>query len=153
VFAIALAYWLLTDRSATGRFPALGRLPGSAARPHLKLDPVIIERADVVGATASGPVGIGFPVVAEFVKVPVTNDRRAPVAAEDVQGWLDFKRMNGEDLAERVQARRAHTPQAPDLSQFARLDDPALNEARIPPGSTRHLDVVAFADAFGGFRM
>jgi len=153
-FAIVLAYWLLTEQSATARFPALGRLPGSASRPHLTLDPVIIQRAPIVAAAASGPVGIGVgPIVAEFVKCPVSNDDRAPVAAEDVQGWLQFDRTNGEHLAERVQARWAHTEQAPDRSPFARLDDPALNEVQIPAGSTRHLDLVAFADEFGGFRM
>lgn len=152
-FAIVLAYWLLTEQAVTARFPALGHLPGSAPRPRLKLDSVIIEQA-VAHASASGPVGIGVsPFVAKFVKVPVSNDDRAPVAAEDVQGWLDFERSNGECLATRVQARWAHTEQAADRSLFARLDDPALNEVRIPAGSTRHLDVVAFADEFGGFRM
>lgn len=59
----------------------------------------------------------------------------------------------GKNLAECVQARWAHTEQAPDRSPFARLDDPALNEVRIPAGSIRHLDLVAFAEEFGGFRM
>jgi hypothetical protein len=99
-------------------------------------------------------VGIGVsPFVAEYIKVPVSNDHRAQAAAEDVQAWLDFTGTDGEGLAEGVQARWAHTEQAPDRSQFARLDDPALSEARIPAGSTRHLDVVAFADEFSGFRM
>lgn len=153
-FAIVLGYWLLTEPSATARFPALGRLPGSAAQPHLALDPVIVERAAVVAAGVSGPAGIGVsPVVAQYIKVPVSNDHRAQVAAEDVQAWLDFENADGEPLAEHAQARWAHTEQAPDRSQFARLDDPALNEVQIPPGSTRHLDVVAFADEFGGFRL
>jgi hypothetical protein len=154
VFAIVLVYWLLTEQVATARFPALGRLPGSAARPRLALDPLIIQRAPIVAGAASGPVGTGAGlVVAEFVKCPISNDPRAAVAAEDVQGWLRFDRINGENVAERVQARWAHTEQAPDRSPFARLDDPALNEVQIPAGSIRHLDVVTFADEFGGFRM
>jgi hypothetical protein len=56
-------------------------------------------------------------------------------------------------IAEGVQARWAHTEQAPDRTEFARLDDPALNEVRIPAGSSRHLDVAACADELGGFRM
>ena len=70
-----------------------------------------------------------------------------------MQGWLDFEGTNGKTLTNHVQARWAHTEQAPDRSPFARLDDPALNEVRIPAGSTRHLDVVACADVFGGFRI
>jgi len=167
VFAVVLAYWLLTEQSAATRFPALARLPGAAPRPHLKLDPVVIQTQAVEptrrGETSrpggagqsSKSTGTGIPTfAAQFVRVPVSNDYRAPVPAEDVQGWLDFKRVNGQALAApRSQARWAHTEQPGDRSRFARLDDPALNEARIPAGSTRHLDVVAFAYEFGGFRV
>ena len=150
-FAAAFAYWLLTDQSATARFPALGRLPASVARPRLQLDKVVIHEAPV--STVRGNEPVGHPVLAAFIKVPVTNDHRATVPAEDVQAWLDFERTDGEGIANRVQARWAHTEQAPDRSRFARLDNPALNEARIPVGSTRHVDLLAFADEFGGFRM
>jgi hypothetical protein len=153
-FVLVLAYWLLTDRAATSRWPGLARLPGAVAVPRLRLEEAVIERAAVVMAGASGPAGLGVGQFdADYVKVPVTNDRRAPVAAEDVQGWLAFEDASGNSLAEGVQARWAHTEQAADRGPFARLDDPALNEARIPAGSTRHLDVVACADQLGGFRM
>jgi hypothetical protein len=153
-FVLVLAYWLLTERAATTRWPSLGRLPGATPMPRLRLDRPLVERAAVVQAAASGPVGIGGgPFAADYVKVPVTNDHRAAVAAEDVQAWLKFEDADGEVLAERVQARWAHTEQAADRGPFARLDDPSLNEAAIPAGSTRHLDVVACADEMGGSRM
>ena len=113
-----------------------------------------VVQALVYGARASGPTGLGVPdFMAQFVKVPVANDPRARVAAEHVHGWLDFATADGEAIAGRVRAGWAHTEQAPDRSPFATDDDPGLNEAEIPAGITRHLDVATYADEFGGFRM
>jgi hypothetical protein len=153
LLVIVLAYWLVTDRGAVTRWPKLGKLPGAYPAPRLLLRDPVIERA-MVHSQASGPAGIGVPdFPADFIKVPITNDRRAAVAAEDVIGTLSFRTADGELIAEDVAARWAHTEQAADRSQFARLDDPALNEVRIPAGLTRHLDIATCAAKLGGFRM
>ena len=55
VFVIVLAYWLLTEQFVVARFASLGRLPGSAPMPRLKLDPAILERSDVAGASRADP--------------------------------------------------------------------------------------------------
>lgn len=106
------------------------------------MGPPVVDRAFVAHARASGPVGIGIdPFEAQFVQVRVTNDLGAAVAAEDVRGWLAFNTVDGEVLGEGLEARWTHTEQPADRSDFARLDDPTLNETRIPVGATRYLDV------------
>ena len=156
--SLVIGYLAVTDAAATRRWPKLSRWPGAIPRPQLVLGHPVLHTAGVFTKSpseASEPTGLPSSFTAMYVKVPVTNDPDATIAADDVQGWLDFQTAEGRVLAARVQARWTHATQAPDRTEFAPVDDPALNEIRIAPGlSSRNfvaLDVVASADELGGF--